>query len=164
MPDWEGCYEVSNLGRVYSVKRHGSCTGRMMTPGWHPYGYPFVWLKHGDRRRKGYVHRLILAAFVGPCPEGMQVRHLDGDPANCTLGNLAYGTKSENERDKLIHGTHQWAKRTHCLKGHPYSGDNLRIAKSDGRRCCRTCYREWDRARRVRKALKAAGYVQGVAS
>ena len=52
------------------------------------------------------VHRLVLETYVGPCPEGMECRHLDGDPLNNNLDNLCWGTKSENSLDSIRHGTH----------------------------------------------------------
>ncbi len=52
------------------------------------------------------VHRLMLEAFVGPCPPGMQCRHIDGNPANNRIENLAWGTRSENVMDAVRHGTH----------------------------------------------------------
>jgi hypothetical protein len=52
------------------------------------------------------VHRLVLEAFVGPCPEGMECRHdPDYNPGNCRLENLCWGTKKENGEDKVRHGT-----------------------------------------------------------
>ena len=53
------------------------------------------------------VHRLVLLAFVGPCPEEMECRHFpDKNPANNNLNNLQWGTKEENYQDKVVHGTH----------------------------------------------------------
>jgi hypothetical protein len=51
------------------------------------------------------LHRLMLLTFVGPCPEGMECRHLDGDPWNNCLANLRWGTRKENGEDKVRHGT-----------------------------------------------------------
>jgi hypothetical protein len=51
------------------------------------------------------VHRLVLEAFRGPCPAGQQCRHLDGNPANNRLDNLAWGTPKQDAADKIIHGT-----------------------------------------------------------
>lgn len=51
------------------------------------------------------VHRLIAMAFIGVCPEGMEVRHLDGDSCNNKAENLSYGTRLENHSDKIRHGT-----------------------------------------------------------
>lgn len=51
------------------------------------------------------VHRLVMYTFVGPCPEGQEVRHLDGDPSNNNLSNLAYGTRKQNMQDAVRHGT-----------------------------------------------------------
>ncbi len=51
------------------------------------------------------VHVLILTAFVGPCPEGMECRHLNGNRHDNRLSNLAWGTYAENTRDRIQHGT-----------------------------------------------------------
>jgi hypothetical protein len=52
------------------------------------------------------LHRLILEAFHGSCPNGMVARHFpDRDKGNCRADNLSWGTPVENENDKRIHGT-----------------------------------------------------------
>lgn len=48
---------------------------------------------------------LILTAFRGPRPAGMECRHLDGNQANDAIENLAWGTSLENHADKRRHGT-----------------------------------------------------------
>ncbi len=60
-------------------------------------------LKNGVRRTCK-VHHLVLEAFVGPRPEGMECRHLNGDPFDNRPENLAWGTRSENALDKVRHG------------------------------------------------------------
>lgn len=50
------------------------------------------------------VHRLVLLAFVGPCPEGMECCHNDGDPLNNRLDNLRWDTRSANIADAIKHG------------------------------------------------------------
>jgi hypothetical protein len=54
---------------------------------------------------KRYMHRLVLEAMVGACPGGMQARHLNGDKHDNRTANLAWGTKRQNESDKVRHGT-----------------------------------------------------------
>jgi len=156
--DYEGMYEVSDLGRVWSVPRKdalGRHVGdRILKHGTHCHGYPMVtlWLdNHGTTRT---VHSLIMEAFVGPLAEGMQVRHLDGDTSNSVLINLAYGTLSENMQDTLRHGTNDRANRTHCPQGHPYDAMNTRVTRrGNGQvfRQCRVCHLEASR----RSAAKA---------
>jgi len=52
------------------------------------------------------IHVLILMAFIGPRPPGMQARHFpDRDVANNSIDNLKYGTQAEQDHDKIIHGT-----------------------------------------------------------
>src|SRR5215471_1608313 len=90
-------YSVGSDGSVWSCLRHG---GR--GPGWFRLrqstskGYRHVVLNNCHPRRCVFVHRLILEAFVGPCPKGMEARHLNGDRQDNRLVNLAWGTRLEN--------------------------------------------------------------------
>lgn len=69
-------------------------------------GYVYVSLrKNGNGRSYPFlVHRMVAEAFLGPCPKGQEVRHLDGDPGNNHYKNLKYGTAKENGEDKKKHG------------------------------------------------------------
>lgn len=103
VPGWEGAYEVSSLGRVRSLTRtiateRGSRTykGRMLSPGLVGWGYRSVRLRADGRVDQKRVHQLVAAAFVGPCPEGFQVHHKDGNKENNQATNLEYVTPSEN--------------------------------------------------------------------
>lgn len=51
-----------------------------------------------------YVHKLVLEAFVGPCPTGLQCCHEDGNPANNALTNLRWDTPVSNQADRDRHG------------------------------------------------------------
>ncbi len=51
------------------------------------------------------VARIVLVAFVGPCPERMECCHNDGDETNNRLANLRWDTHSANLLDKRRHGT-----------------------------------------------------------
>lgn len=132
------------------------------------------------RRRDGYllvhipnikqelVHRLVAAAFLGPCPPGMQVRHGDGTRDNNQIGNLCYGSPRDNTQDAMRDGTHQgvaMSAKTECTAGHPYSPENTYIHPTTGSRHCRACrtaylkeYRKEYDVRPENRARKAALY------
>ncbi len=57
------------------------------------------------KKQRWSAHRLVLTAFAGPCPEGLECRHLNGIRTDNRLGNLAWGTPEVNNADKKIHGT-----------------------------------------------------------
>lgn len=59
-----------------------------------------------------HVHRLVLEWFVGPCPEGMEACHNDGDSTNNRLDNLRWDTRKANIIDSVKHGTHYTGKGT----------------------------------------------------
>jgi hypothetical protein len=67
--------------------------------------YQQVQLAHNGQPKSMRVHALVLITFVGPCPDGMQCRHLDGNPTNNHVSNLAWGTPLENAQDTILHGT-----------------------------------------------------------
>lgn len=53
-----------------------------------------------------YIHRLVLEAFIGPCPKGMEACHFpDPDYANNKLSNLRWATHLDNIHDKQLIGT-----------------------------------------------------------
>ncbi len=111
VPEHPG-YEASSLGRIRSVTREvphrrlghtQTVQGQVLSPNRLPKGYRTVMLE-GQRRR--CVHTLVLEAFVGPRPKGMQACHNDGNPDNNRLDNLRWDTRDANERDKQKHGTY----------------------------------------------------------
>lgn len=142
-----GAYEVSDLGRVRSLdrkvfagpSRERLSRGRVLSA-YTGGRYSKVRLTVDTNGSTKNVHALVAAAFLGDCPPGLVVRHINGDPHDNRVENLCYGTESENMRDQVRHGTHTWAKRTHCHRGHPYSPENTRI-RPGGARMCRTCNR-----------------------
>lgn len=147
IPGWEGFYEASSDGQIRSMDR--SAPGRPgVTMHWKSRilsqsltrdGYPQVWLCRNNKRTTSRVSRLVATTFHGPCPEGMECRHLDGNKLNNTPENLAWGTRSENTYDRIAHGTHVQARKTHCPRGHEYNNDNTYIKPRSGARACRTC-------------------------
>ena len=112
VPGYEGLYQVSDLGRVRSVTHKTTdILGRTRTykskimSGSSVNGYRHLVLHKGQKDTGFLVHRLVMLAFVGECPEGQQVAHGDRDKTNNKLENLRYATQKENEEDKLAHGT-----------------------------------------------------------
>ena len=95
----EGLYEVSDRGRVIRTDTRRAVTRRGAR------GYVKANLRKEGIVKDRVVHRLVLAAFVGPCPDGMECRHLNGIRDDNQLANLAWGTRKENMADKVGHGT-----------------------------------------------------------
>jgi hypothetical protein len=102
-------YEVSDRGRVRSLDRTGGLgrvyRGKLLTQ--HPTGngYMKVSMCVAGLVSQPMVHQLVLEAFEGPCPSGMEARHLHRNKKNNKHGNLKWGTPQENAADKKRHGT-----------------------------------------------------------
>lgn len=65
---------------------------------------------------KAYLHRLICEAFSGPCPPGMECRHLDGNRKNNAASNLKWGTRKENDEDRKKHGSIRFGEKNPMAK------------------------------------------------
>jgi hypothetical protein len=100
LPGYGYRYFVSNHGRVFSFVR----TPRFFKCTIGNRGYPTVHLRRGGRGRTFTVAALVLLAFEGPCPNGLQICHNDGAKRNSHRTNLRYGTPVENMRDRDLHG------------------------------------------------------------
>ena len=100
IPQFEG-YFVSRDGSVYSSK-----TKRELRPYLSRKGYKCVDLCVCGKRFKTRVHQLVAWTFLGEQRIGSVIRHLDGNPLNNSVSNLAYGTQSDNEQDSIRHYGH----------------------------------------------------------
>lgn len=161
---FEGVYEVSDQGRVRSLDRQvphwrgGTqfSRGVVLRPVVKSSGRHFVTLSQGERRVQRSVHRIVAEAFLGSCPESLEVCHWNDDPSDNRLSNLRFDTHSANVLDKVRNGIHHEANKTHCPQGHPYVGENLVVRPKHGRsesfsRECRECNRQRARAYYRRK-------------
>lgn len=104
IPGTDDRYSVSTRGRVRSEPVPGRMDydstrkrGNMLRPGPDNRGYcRFTIRLPGGGRRTLHVHRLVATAFIGPCPEGMQVNHKNGVKTDNRVENLEYATPAEN--------------------------------------------------------------------
>ena len=120
-------YEVSNLGRVQRVSR------RVLTP-----------IRNGKRRdylrvhigtRIIFVHRLVAEAFIGPCPDGYQINHKDGNPSNNSVENLEYVTAKENQQHswrELNRQPHAKGEAVHFAKLTDTDVIKIRLMRAEG--------------------------------
>lgn len=142
VPGYEGLYEVSDQGRVRSIdcldrlgrRRKGRV--RVLTRDGY---YLKVSLSRDGKLKSFWVHALVLTAFVGPRPEGMECCHGPGGPLDNRLENLRWDTPSANSYDTVSHGNHHYARRDRCSRGHPLVPRNLLNERNKGREC-RACH------------------------
>jgi hypothetical protein len=70
-------------------------------------GYHQIGMQGEHGKKVHYlVHRVVLTAFTGPCPEGMECCHNDGNPSNNHVSNLRWDTHAANSQDAIRHGNH----------------------------------------------------------
>lgn len=151
---YEGLYEVSSHGRVRSLDRvvrgrsdsQRHIRGRILRTVSSKTGHLTLALCGSTK----LVHALVAEAFIGPRPTGLDICHGNGVPTDNRPENLRYGTRSENQFDRVTHGNHYQANKTHCIRGHEYTLENIRWQKGRNR-SCRTCKNLDERQRYHRK-------------
>ena len=94
-------YAVSRDGRVWSYLRE-----IWLKPQDRGRGYYQVSLRKDSIWVHVYIHRLVLETYLGQCPDGMECRHLNGNPPDNRLENLTWGTHKENAHDSVLLRTH----------------------------------------------------------
>lgn len=140
IPGYEGLYRVSDDGEVWSVR-----SKRLLRPSKHQYGYHMYMLCVKFQKRLFSAHRLVLLAFVGERPENAVIRHLNDNPTDNRLCNLAYGTQKENLADARANGFSSVGERNGTAKlssddvaaikrklKAPYRGLQVELAKEYG--------------------------------
>ena len=99
-------YEVSPSGQFRRKNGgQGAAIGKIIK--WHTCTssrYPTIRFCVNGKQFTRTVHSVVAKTFFGEKPEGMQIRHLDGNKTNNNVYNLCYGTAKENGQDKVRHG------------------------------------------------------------
>jgi len=111
--NYEGLYQVSDDGRVRSLIRllpSQTAAGvrkvkQVLRFGSNNQGRLQVALCKSGETRRYQVHRLVLEAFAGPCPDGMEGCHNDGNHLNNRINNLRWDTRLGNRLDSIQQGT-----------------------------------------------------------
>jgi hypothetical protein len=102
-----------------------------------PLGYGGVdWKGKPDK-----AHRVVYQILAAPIPGGLVLDHLCRNPSCVNPEHLEPVTDREN----ILRGAGacaQHARKTHCVRGHPFEGENLHVRR-DGARICLTCRREY---------------------
>lgn len=138
--DYEGLYEVSNLG---SVRRKGyiSTKGKngyrvfesRELKSWHNYkGYIKVALCKNGISHEKFVHRLVAEAFIDNPNNLPQVNHIDGDKSNNDFYNLEWCTCKENIRHSYDNNLINAEKRANSRKDNynvVYNGEKMSLTK-----------------------------------
>lgn len=147
--DFEGVYEVSDLGRVRGVDRVVAgargpmqVQGQLLTPYTNKRrgNHQNVKLRRDGGRWAFYVHQLVLRAFVGPAPVGFEGCHKNGIATDNSLSNLYWGTSSQNKLDAVRHGVNPQAAKSVCPDEHKLSEPNLVACDArKGVRRCKAC-------------------------
>lgn len=140
IPGFPG-YRVGSDGSVWSERRlrgkgMGNGTESYLSGQWRQLkltpgagGYLTFGAYIRGKLRTTLVHRCVLLAFAGSCPEGMEGRHINGvNTDNCTA-NLCWGSHAENMQDKVRHGTSWRAERNPNTKLTP---DDVRAIRALG--------------------------------
>jgi hypothetical protein len=137
-------YRVGNDGSVWSSWEvvhpygvHGSTSRitdfwKRLKPNPARGGYLAIHFRKDGKAYRFLIHRVVLSAFIGTCPEGMECCHDDGNRTNNQLSNLRWDTPKANCADRVRHGTAPCGPRNPNAKVFEADAAELRRIKSEG--------------------------------
>lgn len=94
--------------------------------------YLGVALRVGGCTVRTSVHKLVMETFIGPCPDGLEICHADGNGHNNRLDNLRYDTKQANAKDRDGHPTHQRGQQNPSSKLTDDQAEEVRRLRAAG--------------------------------
>lgn len=128
-------YMIDELGQVWSLKKGQG--NRWSEP--HPIkpwvdkrGYVHVTLRPANNIKRFSVHVLMMVAFVGDRPANATVAHLDGNPSNNHICNLAYVSHRENVNHRWKHNTMIYGVKSHLSKISDETAEEIWVAIKSG--------------------------------
>lgn len=101
---YEGRYAIGDRGTVVSLNYKNTGRAQVLKTALSDGRYLAVKLTKDGVAKDHKIHLLVLRAFRGPAPVGLEGNHEDGVKTNNRLDNLVYRTKSYNERHKHLLG------------------------------------------------------------
>jgi hypothetical protein len=112
---YEGLYEISSLGNIYSVRKN-----KILKPLINRYGYLMVNLYLGGKMKTHSIHRLVLLSFDEVLKNDLFVDHIDRNIKNNSLSNLRWSTNSQNQKNKKPQGKSKYLGVSFYLREHKY--------------------------------------------
>lgn len=101
IPEYNGLYQVSNMGRVKSLNYKGTGKEKILKPATNKEGYLRVGLCKDGKRKRFRIHRLVAIHFI-PNPNNLpEVNHIDENKTNNCVENLEWCDRVYN----INHGT-----------------------------------------------------------
>ncbi len=91
IPQWDGLYQVSNKGKIKSLRKN-----IILKPGNNGRGYLFVYLQRDGLSERHYIHRLVGILFVPNPLRKPCINHIDCDKGSNHYSNLEWVTHKEN--------------------------------------------------------------------
>lgn len=119
-------------------------TGPVRSTKWAANRYGHFAVYRDGKRIAQNTHRCMWFAVNGLPPEGMCVCHSCDEPLCVNPDHLWLGTKRDNTMDMVSKKRHHLNRKTHCVRGHPLSGDNVYV-DPNGYRNCKACKSETQR-------------------
>lgn len=123
-------YAISNFGKVKRIKPGpNTYVGKILKLNIDTHGYLYVTFCKNGCRKNFLVHRLVMEAFVGPCPKNKEINHIDGNKENLYKNNLEYVTSSENTKHAFKLGLRKGMKGEKSPASKLKERDILKIRK-----------------------------------
>jgi hypothetical protein len=147
-------YLVSNKGRVWSTIK-----GKLLRLLPNSKGYVVCSaFRTNEPQGHAAIHRMVLEAFIGPCPNGFQAAHLNGCPSDNRLENLVWVTSKDNHSHRFLHGTDGMGEKNPRAKLTEDLVRTIRIEATTGINCAVLSRKYGVHQETIRHAIKGISW------
>lgn len=96
--DYEGLYQVSNIGRVRRLKGYYCKNDKIIKSRYDKDGYLQICLSKNNKTKFFRVHRLVACAFIDNLENKLYINHINGIKDDNRVENIEWCTASENQK------------------------------------------------------------------
>ena len=118
--DYEGLYEVSNIGNIRSITRYK----KTLKPILNKFGYLYVTLYKNKKSSIKKIHRLVAEAFIPNDENKREVNHKSGIKIDNRVCNLEWSTSQENRLHAIKNNL--WKHATKKVKQYDLDGNFIK--------------------------------------
>lgn len=136
--DFEGLYQVSNLGNIKRIT-----TNKVLNPSISNRGWLYLSLSKDNKYKNHRVHRIVAQTFIPNPKDKATVNHINGIKTDNRVENLEWNTIGENVRHAIKNGLQIKTKKVRCVEtGIIYNSINeasalSNITRSGINMCCK---------------------------
>lgn len=109
-------YEINENGTVFRNVKSKKCNKIKLDMHHSKVGYYCTFVRLKGVTKRVMIHKVVAECWLGKCPEGLEVDHIDRNPHNNHYTNLRYVTHSGQMKNRVLSDRIIEGAKRNCMK------------------------------------------------